>query len=74
MCFRFLQVARGFIKTGELPHHDHGHVDGIESEEGDKAHVQANPYAMTDNLHYRDLRNQQDSSATTQNAKKGDGQ
>ncbi len=30
MCFRFLQVTVSFIKTGELPHHDHGHVDGID--------------------------------------------
>ncbi len=33
MCFRFLQVAWGFLKTGELPHHDHGHVEGIELDE-----------------------------------------
>ena len=32
MCFRFLQVMVNFIKTGDLPHHDHGHVDGIEEE------------------------------------------
>jgi C4-dicarboxylate transporter DctQ subunit len=32
MCFRFLQVMTQFIRTGELPHHDHGHVDGIEEE------------------------------------------
>ncbi len=30
MCFRFLQVTVSFLKTGELPHHDHGHVDGVE--------------------------------------------
>ncbi len=30
MCFRFLQVMVSFVKTGELPHHDHGHVDGID--------------------------------------------
>lgn len=30
MCFRFLQVAWNFIKTGNLPKHDHGHVEGIE--------------------------------------------
>lgn len=30
MCFRFLQVAANFIRTGELPHHDAGHVDGME--------------------------------------------
>jgi C4-dicarboxylate transporter DctQ subunit len=29
MSFRFLQVAIGFARTGELPHHDHGHVDGV---------------------------------------------
>ena len=30
MCFRFLQVAWTFWKTGDLPHHDEGHVEGIE--------------------------------------------
>ena len=32
MCFRFLQVIKNFIRTGELPHHDAGHVDGLEDE------------------------------------------
>ncbi|MEP7156308.1 MAG: TRAP transporter small permease [Betaproteobacteria bacterium] len=30
MCFRFLQVTWAFWKTGELPKHDHAHVEGIE--------------------------------------------
>jgi len=30
MCFRFLQTGWTFFKTGELPHHDHTHVEGIE--------------------------------------------
>jgi C4-dicarboxylate transporter DctQ subunit len=30
MCFRFLQVAWKFWKTGELPHHDESRVEGIE--------------------------------------------
>lgn len=30
MCFRFLQVLVLFVRTGELPHHDHSHVDGVE--------------------------------------------
>jgi C4-dicarboxylate transporter DctQ subunit len=30
MCFRFLQVLVQFLRTGEVPHHDHGHVEGIE--------------------------------------------
>ena len=30
MCFRFLQVAWAFRRTGELPHTDESHVEGIE--------------------------------------------
>jgi C4-dicarboxylate transporter DctQ subunit len=30
MCFRFLQVAWSFFRTGALPHHDAAHVEGIE--------------------------------------------
>ena len=30
MCFRFLQVAFAFWRTGELPHHDPGHVEGVD--------------------------------------------
>ena len=41
MCFRFLQVAWSFARTGELPHHDVAHVEGIED---------LNPYALDDNL------------------------
>ena len=50
MCFRFLQIAWSFLKTGELPHHDHGYVEGIESVK-DQDIV---PYALKDNLHPRD--------------------
>jgi C4-dicarboxylate transporter DctQ subunit len=39
MCFRFLQVTWTFYRTGELPKHDHAHVEGLEDElkQGDKA-------------------------------------
>jgi C4-dicarboxylate transporter DctQ subunit len=30
MCFRFLQVAWSFFKTGELPHHEVAEVQGID--------------------------------------------
>jgi len=30
MCFRFLQVAWHFARTGHLPSHDHARVEGIE--------------------------------------------
>ena len=52
MCFRFLQVTVGFLRTGELPHHDHGHVDGI-----DEATIteEVNAFQLEDNLHPHDL-------------------
>jgi C4-dicarboxylate transporter DctQ subunit len=33
MCFRFLQVMVKFGRTGELPTHDHGHVEGMDTDE-----------------------------------------
>ncbi len=51
MCFRFLQVTVGFLKTGDLPHHDHGQVEGLDEE---PAQDDINVYAMDDNLHPRD--------------------
>ena len=30
MCFRFLQVAWSFYRTGEIPHHDAAQIDGVE--------------------------------------------
>ena len=51
MCFRFLQVTANFLRTGELPHHDHGHVDGLDEvmplEPGKDDAI----YRMDDNLH-----------------------
>ncbi|PWF55710.1 TRAP transporter small permease [Massilia glaciei] len=32
MCLRFLQVMVVFLRTGELPKHDHGHVAGLADE------------------------------------------
>ncbi len=48
MCFRFLQVMVSFLKTNELPHHDHGHVAGLDDE---PLAVDADVYSMNDNLH-----------------------
>ena len=53
MCFRFLQLTSGFLKTGELPHHDHGHVEGLDEA---VAQIDANPYNLDDNLHMHDLK------------------
>lgn len=62
MCFRFLQVMVGFIRTGELPHHDHGHVDGLDDDEepnvapGFTESGEFDPYGMRDDLHPDEIR------------------
>ncbi len=38
MCFRFLQVAYGFLKTGEVPHASH-HVAGVDDDALEELHV-----------------------------------
>ena len=52
MCFRFLQVTWQFIKTGHLPKHDHGHVEGLE-EIKDEDII---PVAVVEDLHPRDVK------------------
>jgi C4-dicarboxylate transporter DctQ subunit len=37
MCFRFIQALWIYLRTGQVAHHDHGAVDGIEEEADDLA-------------------------------------
>lgn len=37
MCFRFVQALYRYITTGEIAHHDHGAVDGLDDEAEDLA-------------------------------------
>jgi len=32
MCYRFVQVMVVFARSGELPVHNHGHVEGLDDE------------------------------------------
>jgi C4-dicarboxylate transporter DctQ subunit len=45
MCFRFLQVAWRFVRTGELPHYGHDRVVGVEGPED------INWFELDDDLH-----------------------
>jgi C4-dicarboxylate transporter DctQ subunit len=45
MCFRFLQVAWGFWKTSQLPHHDESRVEGVELPPPPEAATQKSPEA-----------------------------
>lgn len=46
MCFRFLQVIKKFIQTGQLPQTDTSHVDGL-SEDFDFGEAQTGPAVGT---------------------------
>lgn len=56
MCFRFLQVTWQFLRSGELPHHEVAHVEGLEGEP-----VPPEPgaedaiYRMRDEVHPHDV-------------------
>jgi C4-dicarboxylate transporter DctQ subunit len=57
MCFRFLQVAWSFLRTGELPHHDHAKVSGVEDEATPpKPGEDDRIYRMDDALHPHELK------------------
>ncbi|HSV29535.1 MAG TPA: TRAP transporter small permease subunit, partial [Candidatus Omnitrophota bacterium] len=75
MCFRFLQVCWHFMRTGELPHHDHGHVEGLEEDSKDpqRAAQDINWYEMDDGLHPKDIAHHEggDASAGDGNSVKG---
>ena len=51
MCLRFVQVMVSFVRTGELPHHDHGHVEGIEEEPINAPGNEDKVFRMDDDLH-----------------------
>ena len=56
MCFRFLQVCVAFIRTGDLPHHDHGHVEGVEEVALPEPGQEDKIYRMDDEVHPHDLK------------------
>jgi C4-dicarboxylate transporter DctQ subunit len=62
MCFRFLQVCLSFVRTGALPHHDHGHVEGVEEEPLPAPGEEDRVYRMDDNLHAHDLTDEKSQS------------
>ncbi|WP_126444656.1 TRAP transporter small permease [Sulfuricystis multivorans] len=55
MCFRFLQVMVSFMRSGELPHHDHGHVEGLPEGESLEPGKDDAIYRMNDDLHPRSV-------------------
>jgi len=74
MCFRFLQVCWNFVRTGELPHHDHGHVEGLEEDQkGQRAAQDINWYEMDDGLHPKDIAHHEGQEGGDPSLNEGDG-
>ncbi len=74
MCFRFLQVAVKFIQTGELPHHDHGFVEGLEEGQPLKPGDDDLIYEMDDNLHPLEVAQEIEPIGLSPQPEKGDRQ
>jgi C4-dicarboxylate transporter DctQ subunit len=55
MCFRFLQVLAAFVRTGDLPHHDHGHVEGLDEVISREPGAEDQVLRLDDDLHPRDM-------------------
>jgi len=43
MCFRFIQVSLVYWRTGEMPHQDESHVEGLDDAEDDDMFAVAHP-------------------------------
>ena len=63
MCFRFLQVCLSFVRSGALPHHDHGHVDGVEEEPLPAPGEEDKVFRLDDDLHAHHLADGKSQSA-----------
>ena len=52
MCFRFLQVMVGFARTGELPSHDHGHVEGLDEEQNPDVLLEGEAITLAEDIEH----------------------
>ncbi|PKO81696.1 MAG: TRAP transporter permease DctQ [Betaproteobacteria bacterium HGW-Betaproteobacteria-13] len=52
MCFRFLQVMVSFAQTGELPRHDHGHVEGLDEEQDESVLLEGEAISMYEDIEH----------------------
>ena len=52
MCYRFLQVMVSFSRTGELPTHDHGHVEGLDEEDDENVLLEGEAFAIAEDIEH----------------------
>ncbi|HHW63177.1 MAG TPA: TRAP transporter small permease, partial [Rhodocyclaceae bacterium] len=52
MCYRFLQVMVSFARTGELPTHDHGHVEGLDEEDDENVLLEGEAISIAEDIEH----------------------
>ena len=52
MCYRFLQVMVSFWRTGELPTHDHGHVEGLDEEDDENVLLEGEAFSIAEDIEH----------------------
>ena len=52
MCYRFLQVMVSFARSGELPTHDHGHVEGLDEEDDENVLLEGEAFSIAEDIEH----------------------
>ena len=52
MCYRFVQVMVSFSRTGELPTHDHGHVEGLDEDQDPNVLLEGESITLGEDIQY----------------------
>ena len=52
MCYRFLQVMVSFARTGELPTHAHGHVEGLDEEDDENVLLEGEAFSIAEDIEH----------------------
>ncbi|WP_341645788.1 TRAP transporter small permease [Thauera sp. SDU_THAU2] len=52
MCYRFVQVLISFGRTGELPTHDHGHVEGLDEEQDENVLLEGEAISIAEDIEH----------------------
>jgi len=52
MCYRFLQVMVSFARSGELPSHDHGHVEGLDDDQDENVLLEGEAISIAEDIEH----------------------
>jgi len=52
MSYRFLQVMVSFARTGELPTHDHGHVEGLDDDQDESVLLEGEAFSIAEDIEH----------------------